>query len=296
MQMIITGSGTSHGVPVIDCNCAVCTSDDPKNKRLRSAAWVKSPASIIIDTGPEFRIQALKFKIHDPDCVLLTHNHADHLNGLDDLRVFSHTKSADPLSPTPETEGDGLSIYASKTEIKAIKKRFDYIFTPVTQGGGKPKLNLICTSGIDGGNPLKVKGVSIIPIPIMHGNLKVNGYLLTEEKDGHKKSIAYLTDCNSIPEASFQILKDYGGEIEHLVIDALREKTHSSHFSFLEAMAASDRIMAKHTWFIHMTHNMDHYDIQRYIDHNLDKFPNLKSIVENGGSVCPSCDGLEIET
>lgn len=296
MQMIITGSGTSHGVPVIACDCPVCTSTNPKNKRLRSAAYLKAPASIIIDTGPEFRIQALKYKIAQPDCVLLTHNHADHLNGLDDLRVFSHTKSIDPQNPTPETEGDGLSIYASTKEIKAIKKRFDYIFTPVTQGGGKPKLNLISTSHINAKKPLMVKGISIIPIPIMHGKLKVNGYLLSEEKDGIKKSIAYLTDCNFIPEDSFQILNEHAGQIEHLVIDALREKPHSSHFSFLEAMEAADRIKARHTWFIHMTHNMDHYDIQEYIDFNLDHFPNLKSIVENGGSVSPSYDGLEIKT
>ena len=295
MQMIITGSGTSHGVPVIGCDCPVCTSNDPKNKRLRSAAYVKSPASIIIDTGPEFRIQALKYKIAKPDCVLLTHNHADHLNGLDDLRVFSHTKSADPKNPTPETEGEGLSLYANKKEIKAIKKRFDYIFTPVTQGGGKPKLNLICTSDINEKNPLVIKGISIIPIPIMHGKLKVNGYLLSEEKYGKKKSIAYLTDCNSIPEKSFRTLSEDAGQIEHLVIDALREKTHSSHFSFLEAMAAADRIKPRHTWFIHMTHNMDHYDVQKYIDQNLDQFPNLESIVENGGSVSPSYDGMEIE-
>ena len=295
MKMIITGSGTSHGVPVIGCDCPVCTSTDSKDKRLRSAAWVKSPASIIIDTGPEFRIQALKYKIEKPDCVLLTHNHADHLNGLDDLRVFSHTKSADPENPTPETEGSGLSIYASKKEMVAIKKRFDYIFTPVTQGGGKPKLNLICTSRINSKNPLKVKGVKIIPVPIMHGKLCVNGYLLSEEKGGCKKSVAYLTDCNFIPESSFEILEKNGGQIEHLIIDALREKTHSSHFSFLQAMEAAERIRARHTWFIHMTHNMGHRSIQEYINQNLDGFPNLKSIVEKGGSVSPSYDGLEIE-
>ena len=123
--MILMGTGTSHGIPVIGCDCAVCRSDDVRDKRLRCSLYVSEPASVVIDTGPEFRIQALRCGIKRLDAVLLTHSHADHLHGIDDLRVFSHTKSVDPsFNGECETFGEGLPIYANSQTVNDIENRF----------------------------------------------------------------------------------------------------------------------------------------------------------------------------
>lgn len=290
MEMVLTGTGTSHGVPVIGCDCRVCRSSDEKNKRNRCSAYVSSPARIVIDTGPEFRIQALKFNIKSLDAVLLTHGHADHLNGLDDLRVFSHTKSVDPSKcSSDETEGPGLPIYSNARTFEDVKKRFDYIFTPVKEGGSKPKLSFIDCARFSARNPLVIKSISIIPVPLIHGSLETCGWILKDSTDG--KCIAYLTDCNSISGESFEIIKSVG-KIDHLVIDALREKPHSTHFSFLEAMEAAEKIGAGHTWFTHMTHNMLHSEVQDYIAKKIPEFPGLEKITKEGGSVSPAYDGL----
>ncbi len=292
MTLKFLGTGTSHGIPVIGCDCPVCSSTDFRDQRNRCSVYVSSPTKIVIDTGPEFRIQALKFGIKSLDTVLLTHGHADHLNGLDDLRVFSHTKSFDPSSTQKETEGNGLPIYANSKTLADIKNRFDYIFTPVTQGGGKPKLFFVDSKNYSLENPIEVDKMKIVPVPLMHGKLPTTGWILKEDSRG---SIAYLTDCSSIPEESFEILKQ-SGPIHHLVIDALREKPHSTHFSFLQAMEASERIGAKHTWFTHLSHSFSHLQANEYIKNHLNEFPNLFSIAQNGGSIEAAYDGLEIET
>ena len=297
MKMVFLGTGTSHGVPVIGCNCDVCSSTDERDKRLRSSAYISEPAQILIDTGPEFRIQALRAEIKSLDAVLITHSHADHLNGLDDLRIFSHTKSVPKKEGgkcDEETEGEGLPIYANSNTIADIKTRFDYIFSPVKEGGGKPKLHLVDCGNFGPENPIKIKGVEIIPLPLLHGSLHDSGWLFTDLTSPEKKTLAYLTDCSLIPEETFAILAEKAPSLDQLVIDALRPEEHSTHFSFREALSAAERIGARHTWFIHMTHNMKHVEICSYIEENLRDFPNLSRIVKGGGSVLPSYDGLGI--
>lgn len=289
------GTGTSHGVPVMACKCPVCTSTDKRDKRLRCSAWICGEQSIVIDTGPEFRIQALTHGIENIDAVFLTHAHADHLFGLDDLRTFSHTIAKDPQNPvSKETEGPGLSIYANPWSINVIKESFSYIFTPVKEGGGKPKLNLIDTTPNNADNPVKIKGLEIIPVPIMHGSLEVNGYLISQWHGSTKYSIAYLTDCSFVPQSSIKLILQKAGILQHVVIDALRERPHSTHFGFEGALEVLNQLKARHSWFTHITHNTSHIQIQQYIDTNLEKYPALMEIVKNGGSVSPAYDGLEI--
>ena len=295
--MTILGSGTSHGVPVIACDCKVCTSVDSRDKRMRASALVQSAdASLVIDTGPEFRMQALKFKIKSLDSVLITHSHADHLNGLDDIRIFSHTKSVDPSNPdSKETQGLGIPVYANAVTIRDTKNRFDYIFMPVKEGGGKPTINLEDTKAFSAENPIRTKSICAIPVPIMHGHLECNGYLLYEDAPLQKrKSIAYLTDSSSIPQETFDVIAKNAGTLEHLVIDGLREKPHSTHFSFEQALEAANILAPRHTWLTHITHNKSHTEIQQYICSVLKNFPALSAIVESGGSVEPAYDGLEL--
>ncbi len=298
MKLTFLGTGTSHGVPVIGCSCSVCRSSDFRDKRHRCSAWIQDEGrSYVVDTGPEFRIQALRAGITSVDAVFLTHSHADHLNGLDDLRVFSHTVAVDPSFPqkTKETQGQGLKIYADSNCIRDTKNRFDYIFTPVKEGGGKPKLNLIDVSAFNGTNPIQEGNLKIYPVELFHGSLQDTGYLFVKESGGIKKSIAWLTDCSSIPDSSIELIKTYGGTLEHLVIDALRKETHSTHFSFSQALEAAEKLSPRHTWFIHMTHNMSHTDLEAYIPQLLKPFPVLSKIVSSGGSVLPAYDTLSVE-
>lgn len=298
MKLVLTGTGTSHGVPVIGCNCKVCTSTDPRDNRMRCGAWIFEPASILIDVGPEFRLQAIRHGIRNLDAVLITHSHADHLHGIDDLRVFSHTRSFDGgnVPKDNETKGDGLRIYSTSKSTRDIIHRFDYIFKPVKEGGGKPKIKMDSIEQFSEKNPLVVKGVEIVPVMLKHGSLDDAGYMFTQTYGGKKHSIAYLTDCSFIDENSFALLERNRENLECLVIDALREKMHSTHFSFDQALEAADRIGARNTYLIHMSHDLSHVEIERYVDDRIEKYPNLAKARKSGGYVGPAWDGLVLET
>ncbi|MCR4821541.1 MAG: MBL fold metallo-hydrolase [Treponema sp.] len=306
MKMTLMGTGTSHGVPVIGCNCPVCTSTDPHDNRLRCSALIEHEnLHFLIDVGPDFRFQALRHKINRLDAVFITHSHADHLHGIDDLRIFSHknsfamSKDAALVQKYPETDGEGLPVYTSERTKGYIHERFPYIFVDHDKGGGIPKLHLIAIDQNTAENPLIIQGqaspLQVVQIPMIHGNHHTNGYIFSITKDGIKKSIAYLTDCNFISDQSISQIKKAGGQIENLIIDALREKSHSSHCNFLEALSYADKIGARRTWFTHMTHDMSHEDIKKYIEGHLKDFPNLEKTVRDGGSVSPAYDGLILE-
>ena len=294
MKLLLLGTGTSHGIPVIGCDCAVCKSNDSRDKRYRAAAFFTTAAgtNILIDVGPDFRMQALEHNIKKLDAVLLTHSHADHLHGLDDLRVFSCDMWKKPENPgaLAQYNAPAIPIYTNAATIRDLTYRFAYFFVPVKEGGGHARVELKEAS-----EPFVIDEVTITPIPMMHGHLETVGWLFTRTgEDGLKKSIAYLTDCNFISDQAFELIRtavglEQGGVIEECVIDGLRIKPHSTHFSILEAMQAANKIGVKNMRITHMTHNSSHVEYELYMKEHKNEFPNIK------GVTAPAYDGLELE-
>lgn len=237
----LLGTGTSTGIPVVGCRCRVCTSEDPRDTRLRCAAYVvvqtpDGPVRLVIDTGPDFRQQALTHGIDAVDAVLITHHHFDHIVGLDDLRPFFFG------NPRP------VPVYASAETTTVLGDMFGYIF----RDGSYPGISKLELQEV-GPTPFVVNSrypdggsVEITPIPAFHGTLPVLGYRIGR--------FAYLTDVNAIPDGSLALLED----LDVLVLDALRHEPHPTHFSIEEATAMAWRIGARSTHFIHMTHSVLH--------------------------------------
>ena len=224
------GSGTSAGVPVIGCRCAVCRSDDARNRRMRPGILLELPAgNILIDTSPDLREQALRFGIRRVDAVLYTHSHADHVFGLDDLRIYNFMQHA------------AIPCFGSRDTIARMRQIFAYVFEDGQEGGGKPKLELRAVDA-----PFELLGGLVVPIPVEHGEMPVFGYRIGD--------VACVTDVSAIPESSYELL----GGLELLVLSALRYRPHPTHFSFGEAIAAARRIGARRTLFTHIAHDVDH--------------------------------------
>lgn len=292
MQCTLLGTGTSHGIPVIGCSCSCCVSADPRDNRNRTSALFECDAEdgaesacFVIDTGPEFRIQAIKFGITHLDAVFITHDHADHLHGIDDLRVFSHHKDK-----TPDC---GLPLYANPSVLTNIQIRFPYIFKEIKIGGGKPQLYLRDITE----QPVRIGPMTVTAVPLIHGNACTTGYLVSHiASDSRIHSIAYLTDCKNIPDSSFDLLARHGGIIDHLVIDALRTRPHGTHLSFREALDCAVRIGAVHTWLIHICHDMTHEQIIRHVANLCQQEESLHCLTEGGRTVAPSYDGLILKS
>ncbi|HWM93226.1 MAG TPA: MBL fold metallo-hydrolase [Thermoanaerobaculia bacterium] len=230
IRVTMLGSGTSTGVPVIGCPCKVCTSDNPRNRRWRPGLKLEINGCIaLVDTSTDLREQALRFGLPRLDAILFTHAHADHIFGLDDVRIFNFRQR----SPIP--------CYGSDLTLQAIRRIFSYVFEETQAGGGKPQLDLI---GIR--EPFRLLGREIVPVPVWHGDLEVFGYRIG--------SFAYVTDCNRIPEESLELLDG----VETLILDALRYRPHSTHFSVEEAIAVAERIGSSRTIFTHLAHEIDY--------------------------------------
>jgi len=258
MELEILGSGTSHGIPVIGCACPVCDSKDPRDARYRASALIRADDGtiIVIDSGPEFRLQAIRARLTRVDALLVTHPHADHVHGLDDLRIFTHTRE--------------LPVYANPATVEELAERFSYIFRSTQEGGGKPHIKLIPVV-TDSPEWLEIAGIRILPIPLLHGSLPILGWRIGDT--------AYLTDCNRIPEESFSRLSG----VKSLVIDALRVRPHSTHFSFPEALEVIRRIGPERAWFTHICHDFSHTTIQEWLGKNA-----------QGKKIEPAYDGLRI--
>jgi len=234
------GTGTSHGIPVVGCTCPVCTSKDTRDQRYRSSLYIQSESgdAVVIDTGPEFRLQAIRAKIQHLDAIFLTHAHADHLHGLDDVRPLSCH------SPLP--------VYGNRPTIFELKERFSYIFRETQVGGGKPRL--IPTEIKDA---VSIEGLRITPLPVFHGTLSILGWLIEDKKS----RVTYLTDVSAIPEHTMALLAN----LDILIIGALRKRPHTTHFSFDEALEVIRTVKPKKAFLTHLCHDFSHRAICRYI-------------------------------
>jgi phosphoribosyl 1,2-cyclic phosphate phosphodiesterase len=230
LRVTMLGSGTSTGVPVIGCPCAVCRSDDPRNKRWRTGLKLEVEEGVVlVDTPTDLRAQALRFGLPRVDAVLFTHSHADHIFGLDDVRIFNFRQRS------------AIPCYGSEPTLTNIRRIFAYVFEATQEGGGKPQLDLIPVR-----EPFELMGLWIVPVPVWHGDTEVFGYRIGR--------FAYVTDCNLIPETSYRLLEG----VEILILDALRYRPHSTHFSVEQAMEEAARIGARRTILTHLAHEVDY--------------------------------------
>ncbi|MFL6280359.1 MAG: MBL fold metallo-hydrolase [Vicinamibacterales bacterium] len=234
MRITFLGTGTSHGVPMIGCDCETCRSTDPRDKRWRASVYVETDdgQAVLVDAGPDIRAQSLAFGVRRVDAIVFTHGHADHIMGLDDIRRFN------ALQQRP------MPCFGDEATLSDLRRTFFYVFDPNTpRGGGLPQIELFQVVG-----PFCLGPQEITPIPIFHGKRPILGLRMGR--------FAYLTDCSRIPDASWRLLDG----LDLLVVDALRDMPHPTHFSLTEAIDASARISARRTCFTHMCHNLRHAD------------------------------------
>lgn len=231
VKVLFLGTGTSHGVPMIGCDCAVCRSTDPRDTRLRPSIYVSCDdgTRVLVDTTPDFRAQALTHNIRQIDAVLYTHTHADHIMGLDDLRRFNHMS------------GKAMSLFGDAFTLSELRRVFAYAFDrDQPQGGGIPDLQLWRLAG----GPFMIGRQDIVPVPVRHGHRMILGFRFG--------TFAYLTDCNEVPESSMPLLDG----LDVLVLDALRHRPHPTHFSVAEALDVAARIGARRTFLTHICHDL----------------------------------------
>lgn len=232
MRVTFLGTGTSHGVPMIGCDCDVCRSPDPRDNRLRSSIYVETDdgLGLLVDTTTDLRMQVLRAGIRRVDAILYTHSHADHVMGLDDVRRFNMITR----QPMP--------LYGARSTFDDLRRAFAYVFAvDAPRGGGVPDLRLWPLEG-----PCCFGRLEVVPVPVQHGPWRVLGFRFDR--------FAYLTDCNGIPDDSLALL----GNLDVLVLDALRHRRHPTHFSLEEAIAMARRIGARDTYFTHIAHELGH--------------------------------------
>jgi phosphoribosyl 1,2-cyclic phosphate phosphodiesterase len=239
LTVTFLGTGTSQGVPFIGCDCAVCTSPDRHDKRLRCSIWIDTPeASIIIDAGPDFRYQTLRANIRRLDAIVFTHSHKDHIAGLDDVRAYNYFQNRP------------MDIWATADTEVALRREFSYVFENSSYPG-VPQLNM---NRIDPSRSFSVNGIEIVPIRVLHYKMEVLGFRIG--------SFTYITDANYI--APEEIDKVRGSEA--VVLNALRHQEHISHYTLAEAINVATEIGAQDTYFTHISHQLGlHLEIDSHL-------------------------------
>ena len=233
-RVTFLGTGTSHGVPMIGCECATCRSTDPRDNRTRPSIYIEVPGrvTILVDSSTDLRQQALRHGVTRVDTVIYTHAHADHVLGLDELRRFN------------AIQGTSIPCYADARTWESLNKQFFYVFDGLQRhGGGIPQLEPREITG-----PFDVAGVRVVPVPLLHGRTPILGFRFG--------TFAYLTDCSAIPDESWPLIDG----VRTVVLDALRHKPHPTHFTVGEALAAVERLRPRRAYFTHMAHDLPHGD------------------------------------
>jgi phosphoribosyl 1,2-cyclic phosphate phosphodiesterase len=241
MRVTVLGSGTSHGIPAVGCGCAVCASADPRDRRARCAITLRAGGrTVLIDTPPELRIQAIRSHVRRVDALLYTHSHADHIFGLDDVRRFN------------ELQGGELPVYGRPGTLADLRKSFWYVFQETQVGGGKPRLALHAIDGSEVELPAtpELPPLSIAAIPVLHGRLEVLAFRLG--------GFAYVTDASCIPPDSLDRLRG----LHTLILGALRHEPHPTHFNFEQALTAVRDLNPGRTFFTHLSHTIAHAETE----------------------------------
>ena len=233
------GTGTSLGIPVIGCECEVCQSTDPRDKRSRASIYCETPECAWgVDAGPDFRAQALREGVRRMDAVIFTHAHTDHVMGFDDLRPFCFG-------------GRKLPIFASAETMESIQRVFAFAFVddPRSLGYLRPVANVV-------EGPFMLGETTVTPLPVPHGRVTTLGFLFTR---GGRKLAAYLSDCKAVPEPVLELIAG----VEVVILDALRHKAHGTHMNVEEALAVAARVNARETFFTHLCHELGHAELER---------------------------------
>lgn len=233
VHLTFLGTGTSQGVPVIACECEVCASNDIRDKRLRSSVLfevdgdhaAEGPKAFVVDTGPDFRQQMLRAHVQSLDAVLFTHEHKDHVAGLDDVRAFNFRQKRD------------MDVFAAPQVQEALKREFHYVFAEAPY----PGVPRVCLQNLDG-DPLSISGVEVVPLPVLHFRLPVLGFRIGP--------IAYITDANAFAPETWERLEG----VEILILNALRKEKHISHFNLEEAIEVIERIKPDQAYLTHISH------------------------------------------
>ncbi|MBU3741480.1 MAG: MBL fold metallo-hydrolase [Candidatus Kapabacteria bacterium] len=239
MRFTLLGTGTSTGVPSVACDCDTCTSDDPRDKRLRTSLLVQSASTtVVIDTSMDFRQQMLRYGIMDIDGVVYTHHHFDHIGGFDDVRPYSFRS------------GKPVAVYATQATLAVVRSTFPYAFGLVEPTGASVPnvdLHVIDTA------PFTIGDVGLVPIPMSHGGMPVMGFRIDD--------VAYCTDTNHIPESSRSLLRG----LDTLILDGLRWQEHPTHFTIDQALAVIDDLRPRQAFLTHVAHQVRHADADDYL-------------------------------
>ena len=255
MKITVLGSGTSQGVPVIACDCEVCISENPKDARLRSSVMIEEDGqTFVIDTGPDFRQQMLREKVEKVDAIIYTHEHKDHVAGMDDVRAYNYKWKKD------------VEIYCTQRVNEALHREFPYVFSDYRYPG-VPSVNI----NIIENKEFEINGVKILPIEAMHYKLPIFGFRI--------KNSVYLTDVSSISEKEKEKMKN----TDLLILDALRRKPHISHLTLEQALELINELKPKRALLTHVSHYMGKYDdLLKELPSNIDLSYDGQTIILNG--------------